>query len=106
MPPFPENVIVFTKHAQSREEYPISPGRDSARALHFHNDRIWYFQVGTSYLNAWSPEGKRFNWFVHDVLGISGEELDRSQHKRTFKGVKPSQVREYIYKMGLEPTPI
>jgi hypothetical protein len=76
------------------------------RSLHFHGGKIWTYHVGKDYINLWTPTGMRYNLAVHHVLNISAAELERSQWKRTYRGVGPHHVKDFIYRMGWEPTPI
>ena len=67
------------------------------RKLHFEDGEVWGYSIGGSWVNIWSPDGKRRNRTTAEVKGVTFDVIEKGRRKDNDDGhITPGDVKNYI----------
>ncbi len=75
------------------------PSRHFKRKVHFGPDEIWSYRIGQMMVKIRTPKGTTTTTVLLSTLtGMSEEDLERGLWKKTWRGVGPQEIKNYIAK--------
>ncbi len=77
------------------EEQVVSKMRSGFRKIHL-GEKVWQYKVGRGYVNIYDPQNHRHNVRTSDITGETSDEIERGIFKGYWKGVRPSQIKQWI----------